>query len=332
MLMSLSVVDVTAPNDSVTLAPGGSENITINMRVSGAQAGIATFEVYREWELQNNGTFAGSNPQEFTVGARSGGAAAETFSTTGTVSVASGVADGLYTLEVGVFDITNSNATGAKLAAGRTATYDVTVEEPAASDTTAPSITITKPADGDTYTLGQNVLADYSCEDEAGGSGLKSCFGTVDKGAAIDTGSVGQKSFTVDAEDNDGNKGSKTVTYNVVYNFSGFFRPVDNLPTLNSVKAGSAVPVKFSLNGNQGLNIFASGSPASKVAACDAAAPVDAVEETLTAGNSSLQYDSSLDQYTYVWKTEKTWAGSCRQLVVKFNDGTTQAANFKLLK
>jgi streptogramin lyase len=32
--------------------------------------------------------------------------------------------------------------------------------------------------------------------------------------------------------------------------FSGFFQPVDNPPTLNSTKAGSAVPVKFSLNGN----------------------------------------------------------------------------------
>jgi hypothetical protein len=36
------------------------------------------------------------------------------------------------------------------------------------------------------------------------------------------------------------------------YNFSGFFQPVDNLPTLNIAKAGSAIPVKFSLGGDQG--------------------------------------------------------------------------------
>ncbi|HEY7628136.1 MAG TPA: ExeM/NucH family extracellular endonuclease, partial [Ilumatobacteraceae bacterium] len=45
------------------------------------------------------------------------------------------------------------------------------------------------------------------------------------------------------------------------YDFSGFFQPVDNLPTTNTVKAGQAVPVKFSLNGNQGLDIFAMGYP-----------------------------------------------------------------------
>jgi Tol biopolymer transport system component len=31
------------------------------------------------------------------------------------------------------------------------------------------------------------------------------------------------------------------------YQFAGFFAPVDNLPTINSAKAGSAIPVKFSL-------------------------------------------------------------------------------------
>src|SRR4029077_15737831 len=33
------------------------------------------------------------------------------------------------------------------------------------------------------------------------------------------------------------------------YSFTGFFPPVNNQPTLNVLKAGSAVPVKFSLNG-----------------------------------------------------------------------------------
>jgi len=33
-----------------------------------------------------------------------------------------------------------------------------------------------------------------------------------------------------------------------------------------------------------------------------------------------------------VWKTEKGWANSCRQLVVKLNDGTIKRANFKFTK
>jgi hypothetical protein len=115
-----------------------------------------------------------------------------------------------------------------------------------------------------------------------------------------------------------------------VFNFSGFFQPVDNLPTLNSVKAGSAVPVKFSLGGNQGLNIFAAGYPASRTVACDTSAPSDAIEQTVNPGGSTLAYDAVSDQYNYVWKTDKSWANTCRQLVVRLSDGTDHMAVFKL--
>lgn len=113
------------------------------------------------------------------------------------------------------------------------------------------------------------------------------------------------------------------------YAWSGFKQPIDNLPTVNSAKAGSAVPVKFSLGGNQGLAIFAAGSPASQKIACNSAAPLDEIEQTATAGASSLQYDAASDTYTYVWKTDKSWAGSCRQLTVTLIDGTVHTAAFK---
>jgi Neocarzinostatin family/Carboxypeptidase regulatory-like domain len=111
--------------------------------------------------------------------------------------------------------------------------------------------------------------------------------------------------------------------------FSGFFSPVDNLPTLNWVKAGQAVPVKFSLGGDQGLDIFAVGSPRSERIDCESSAPIDGVEETMTAGGSGLSYDATTDTYTYVWKTSKNWApGTCRQLVLELSDGL-HSANFK---
>jgi len=115
----------------------------------------------------------------------------------------------------------------------------------------------------------------------------------------------------------------------VLYSFSGFFRPVDNPPVLNSVKAGSGVPVKFSLGGDEGLDIFATGYPSSQKINCDTSAPLDIIEETVTAGSSSLSYDPIADQYVYVWKTDKAWANTCRQLVAKLNDGTEHVANFK---
>jgi hypothetical protein len=110
--------------------------------------------------------------------------------------------------------------------------------------------------------------------------------------------------------------------------FSGFFQPVDNLPTLNSVNAGQAIPVKFSLGSDQGLGIFEVGYPKSEQIVCNSGALVDGIETTVNAGSSSLSYSAGNDQYTYVWKTEKSWTG-CRQLVVKLLDGTIQRANFQ---
>jgi hypothetical protein len=117
------------------------------------------------------------------------------------------------------------------------------------------------------------------------------------------------------------------------FKVSGLFQPVDNLPVLNSVKAGSAIPVNFSLGANQGLNIFTNGYPRSVQTACDSSAPIDAIEQTVNAGGSSLSYDPKTNQYTYVWKTDKTWSaapgGPCRQLVLAFVDGSFLRANFK---
>ena len=99
--------------------------------------------------------------------------------------------------------------------------------------------------------------------------------------------------------------------------------------TLNSVKAGQAIPIKFSLGSNQGLLIFGAGSPSSIQIVCPAGAPIDPVEQTETAGGSSLKYDAVSDQYVYVWKTDKSWAGTCRTLTVTLKDGTPHTANFQ---
>ncbi len=107
---------------------------------------------------------------------------------------------------------------------------------------------------------------------------------------------------------------------------------MDNPPTVNTVKAGSAIPVKFSLTGNQGLNIFQTGYPASAPYTCSSAAPADAIEQTVTAGASSLSYDPATGQYTYVWKTDKAWAGTRRGRVVKLADGATHTADFEFTK
>jgi hypothetical protein len=207
--------------------------------------------------------------------------------------------------------------------------YARTFALPAGGDDTAPTVTITTPSDGTTFVKGQSVAADYSCQDESGGSGLASCIGTIANGDPIDTAAVGSHSFAVTGTDNAGNSATATNSYTVIYDFHGFFQPVDNFPTLDIATAGSAIPIKFSLGGNQGLAIFAAGFPASSSIACDASEPGDVIEETVNPGGSSLSYNAATDQYSYVWKSNKAWKGTCRMLVVKFTDGSQHVARFR---
>jgi uncharacterized repeat protein (TIGR01451 family) len=147
---------------------------------------------------------------------------------------------------------------------------------------------------------------------------------------SVDTNTVGFYALTYSVSDPSGHSDTKVRTVEVLpYNFTGFFSPIDNPPAFNEMKAGQAAPVKFSLGGNQGLNIFAAGSPSSVQISCNTSDPVLPVEETETAGQSSLTYDSTSNQYKYTWKTESSWKNTCRQLTVTLRDGTVHTAKFK---
>ncbi len=196
----------------------------------------------------------------------------------------------------------------------------VTVE-----DTAAPTITL-----NGANPLSIEVHTSFS---DPGATAHDACAGDFAASAtgSVDIHTVGQYNITYSATDPSGNTATPvTRIVNVLaYTFTGFFSPVDNPPILNVVNAGRAVPVKFSLNGNKGLDIFAAGSPYTVGLDCGSGATESDVEETLTAGSSSLTYDATSDRYIYVWKTESSWAGTCRQLVIILNDGSTHVANFK---
>ncbi len=196
-------------------------------------------------------------------------------------------------------------------------------------DATAPTITLTTPSEGASYKLKQKVNAAYICTDE--GSGVATCTGTVANGVAIDTASVGQKSFTVAASDNAGNTSSKSVTYKVIYDFKGFFYPVKNAPALNSYKAGLLVPFTFTLGGNYGKNVLSSVK--SVPINCTTLTPLGSSSREST--NLSTQADSrslsaeSTTIYLYLWGTQRAWKGTCREFTLTLNDGTDHKANFK---
>ena len=193
-------------------------------------------------------------------------------------------------------------------------------------DAQGPQVTIASPIDHGVFTLGQPVPAAYSCSDDGG---VASCVGTKPVGQNVDTSTLGQKTFTVTSTDLSGNTTTATATYTVTYKFDGFFQPVDNLPALNQAERRSGDSGQVHAQRRTRVSsIFAAGSPSSAAIPCDAAAPVDVIEQTLTNTNSGLNYER-VGQYNYVWKTDKSWAGTCRQLTLAFKDGTVQTAHFK---
>jgi len=182
-------------------------------------------------------------------------------------------------------------------------------------DLTPPTITVMSPPEGAQFRLGETVTAQYRCYDEIEGARV-SCEATP-----IDTSTYGVHTFRVDARDSSGNAAFVLRTYSVVYDFDGFFSPLAPQPTVATVKAGDDVPVKFSLNGYQGLNVFA--VPPAWRPGCPSPSP----DSSRAVG--SLSYKAGVDRYVFLWKTDPTWAGSCRELVVRLGDGTVRLANVR---
>ena len=205
----------------------------------------------------------------------------------------------------------------------------------------APVLTVSSPIAGATVQTGQEVRVLASATD-AGADDVLTCtvqWGDGATGTGCDTThaytSAGPVSLTVRVSDGDGGVDSRTVALTVAapqdatWPWQGFFQPVDNLPTVNVVKAGSAVPVKFSIGGFRGTDILADGYPASSVASCSTSADTDTLEEVATPGASELSYDAGTGRYQLVWKTSKSWANTCRTLVVKLADGSLHKAAFR---
>ena len=138
------------------------------------------------------------------------------------------------------------------------------------------------------------------------------------------------RTFSVQVTDPDGATGTDTATVSVVWAFDGFGPPLIAAAGSTRANAGSTIPVKFSLDGNQGLAIFKAGYPASASYDCGSTPPTEASEPA--ASSESLNYAKGADQYTFAWKTDKSWAGTCRVLILVLRDGTVHTAAFQFGK
>jgi hypothetical protein len=240
------------------------------------------------------------------------------------------------TSSIGEKTFTIEAADNAGNKASKSVTYTVVDQAP-------PAISLTAPEEGATYSLGQRVVAAYSCADQEGGSGVASCDGTVPSGAAVDTSSFGQHRFEVRASDHAGNTTSREVTYTVAYDFDGFKLPVKNAPTMNRWKAAIPVPIRFSLNGFRGARPEADGYPRSmrcgggdmELASAGArASKKDRASRNDRASKKdpAFKYVQRTDEYVMLWKTDHRWTGSCREFVLQLDDGSVHVARFQFTK
>ncbi|MCW3845010.1 M36 family metallopeptidase [Micromonospora yasonensis] len=108
-------------------------------------------------------------------------------------------------------------------------------------------------------------------------------------------------------------------------------------PALNTVVAGDAVPMKFQLAADRGLDILASGSPYSRLVDCDTLktvnpdGPITPRPTPVAAqnpGGSQLSVNAN-GQYNYPWKTDPSWAGTCREFVLTLDNGFQHRAYFR---
>ena len=253
----------------------------------------------------------------------------------GLVSCVGTVADGapLDTSTLGTKTLTVTARDGA----GNESVASVSIE---VVDETSPAIAIAIPVAGAVYNVGDLVTADYACADEPNGSGVATCTGDVADGAPLDTAAPGPKTFTVNASDVAGNPATSTVSYEVVekpdpplFDFSGFFWPVEDFPEVNRWMAGWPVALRFSLGGPEGLDILAPGYPQVAEVECgEGETPAGGEPARSPWWRKGLRYKPRRDRYVFWWRTERHWAGECRQFVMKLSDGSVHRAEFHFVK
>lgn len=145
------------------------------------------------------------------------------------------------------------------------------------ADTTPPTVQVLSPTAGQHYAVGASAQTAFTCADETGGSGVRSCDGP----ATLDTTTAGAHRFTVTATDYAGNVFAANVAYVVDAPDTG--PPVITIVTPASGQhfaTGASVASVFSCADEVG---------GSGVASCAGSATVD----TATAGSHTFTVTAS---------------------------------------
>lgn len=195
-------------------------------------------------------------------------------------------------------------------------------------DKTPPEITINVPANGSSYILNQTVLANWSANDSI--SGIASVTATTPNGKAIDTATVGNKNFIVNATDNASNQATKIAVYNIVYNYSGILPPIKSDDS-STFKLGSTIPVKFQLWDANGNNISAALAYIylAKITNGIVGREINATSTSAATTGNLFRYDSTTNQYIFNLATKPLPIGTWR-IRISLDDGTSKYATVGL--
>jgi hypothetical protein len=190
-------------------------------------------------------------------------------------------------------------------------------------DATPPALAPSAPSP---LALGAEAYADPGATDATSGVGAASC----NDGAPLDTSAAGEFTVSCTATDAAGNSAAAETTYTVGYGFSGFGDPVST-DEVNVVKAGRAIPLSFSVASDAAGTPVVDVDPAAVTVtvaslACDVGDTPNLVTES-AAGASGLQ-NLGEGAYTFVWKSPKSYAGSCKVLQLDLGDGIPRTAEF----
>jgi hypothetical protein len=195
-------------------------------------------------------------------------------------------------------------------------------------DLTAPTnISFSGISNGNYFYRDVNVpaLSNLSCSANYGVSGPGSC---VIEGYSN---SPGVHTLTARATDAAGNEATETLTYRVHdWRIDGFHRPVEMDGTMNVVRNGSTVPLKFNVFVD-GIEITSTAKVSMSVvqlpkAECSTTTDESEFTETTT-GGTSLRYATS--EFVYNWQTPKR-AGNCYSTTMTYDGGPSVKTKFRL--
>lgn len=178
-------------------------------------------------------------------------------------------------------------------------------------DATPPTVGLVDgPADGGSYYWGF-VPAAPTCSASDATSGVTSAGCAVSGYGA----SIGTHTVQANATDDAGNEDVDRATYTVLaWSGLGFYAPAND--TLNTVKSGATVPLKFEIFAgtteitDKSTLVFR----AVKIATC-AGGQEDSIE-VVTSGHTVLRYDETGGQFVQNWQTPSKMAGACYKVSV----------------